>query len=293
MQTDKTRIVSHSSRSSEYSKLTGEVAEALASIGLDLLLRSLAEFNTVCAIYLLADGEDLVRDRDVEIVEELEVRRALACRNNSLRQRTRTGTTLCPVVAHDCSISASGQRLLTDELELGGCIRSEYPRLGATQDDKRKRNVRELVDGDDDLQPKLARVLNVLHEVLAALSEGLEVLLRVRLVERLARCDVRSTAVHLQCASRRDNDNGVRLQAAGAALDVAELLETHVSSKTTLRQDVPDTVGRIALLGTGELEGDPVRQDGRVAMCDVRERPSMNKDGGALHYCQQNHRRVR
>ena len=86
-------------------------------------------------------------------------------------------------------------------------------------------NLREAVDGHDDLDAELARVLDVLRQVLAALPESHEVLLGVRLVQRLSGRHVWSTAVHLQCASRRDNDNGVRLQAAGAALDVAELLE--------------------------------------------------------------------
>ena len=141
---------------------------------------------------------------------------------------------------------------------------------------------RELVDGDDDLDAELARVLDVLREVLAALLESDEVLLRVRVVERLARRYVGSSTVHLQRAGRCDDDRRVGGQAADAALDVAELLHTHIGAETTLGEHVPDAIRRVTLLSTRKLERDTVGEDRGVAVGDVREGAGVDEDGGAL-----------
>ena len=54
-------------------RLTRQVAVALASVRLDLLLRKLAELNAVCAVDLLRDDLNLLLDRKLEVVQELEV----------------------------------------------------------------------------------------------------------------------------------------------------------------------------------------------------------------------------
>ena len=103
-------------------------------------------------------------------------------------------------------------------------------------------NLREAVDGHDDLDAKLARVLDVLRQVLATLLESHEVLLGVRLVQRLAGRHVGSTTVHLQGTSGSDDDGTVGLETTDAALDVAELLHAHVRTEATLRKHVSNAV---------------------------------------------------
>ena len=82
----------------------------------------------------------------------------------------------------------------------------------------------------------------MLRKVLTPLLEDLQVLRRVGLMEGFARCDLRTASMHLQCAGGRDDDGCVGFQAAHAALDVAELLHSHVGTETTLCQDVANLV---------------------------------------------------
>lgn len=103
--------------------LTSEVAEALASVGFDLLLSQLAQLDAVCTVDLLANAADLVDNGEVEVVQILESRLSLACRDDCLSKGTSTGTTLSPVVANDSSIGTAGQRLLPDELKLSRRVR--------------------------------------------------------------------------------------------------------------------------------------------------------------------------
>ena len=122
----------------------------------------------------------------------------------------------------------------------------------------------------------------MLHEVLATLLQCLQVLFRVRLMKRFAGRDVRTTAMHLQCTGRRDDHHCVRLQAAGAALDVAELLHAHVRAEAAFGEHVADARGLVTLLGTRELQRDAVGEDGRVPVRDVGERTRVDEDGGTL-----------
>lgn len=142
--------------------------------------------------------------------------------------------------------------------------------------------VRELVDSDQDLQPELLRVLNVPNQVLAPLPENLQVLLGVRLVQRLSWGDLRSPAMHLQRAGGGNDNNSVRGETADSTLDIAELLHTHVRPEASFCEDVPTTRRIFALLGPCELQGNTVGEDGRVAMSYVGEGTSMNKDRSTL-----------
>ena len=50
-----------------------EVTEALASVRLELLRGELAQLNTIRAVNLLRDDLDLLFDRELKVVQELEV----------------------------------------------------------------------------------------------------------------------------------------------------------------------------------------------------------------------------
>ena len=99
--------------------LTGQVAEALASVRLNLLLCKLAELNAVSAVDLLRNCLDLLLDGEIEVVEELEVRGPLTDCDDGLRESASACTTLSPMVADDCSVSAASQSLRADKFELG------------------------------------------------------------------------------------------------------------------------------------------------------------------------------
>ena len=122
----------------------------------------------------------------------------------------------------------------------------------------------------------------MLDKVLASLLERDQVLLSVCIRERLARGDLRSSAVHLQRTGRRDDNDGVGLEAAHAALDVAELLHTHVGTEATFGEDVSRSRWVVAFFCTGEFESDPVGEDGGIAMSNIRERTSVDEDRRTL-----------
>lgn len=100
-------------------RLTGKVPVSLTSVRLNLRLRKLAELNTIAAVNLPNDRVDLILDRHVEIIQELEARLALARSDEGLRELDGAGSTFGPVVADDGGICTSRQGLLADELELG------------------------------------------------------------------------------------------------------------------------------------------------------------------------------
>lgn len=122
----------------------------------------------------------------------------------------------------------------------------------------------------------------MLDQVLRPLLQRHQIFLRIRIRQRLPRRHLRSTPMHLQRPRRRHNDNRVRRKARNSALNVAELLHAHIRTESTLSQDIANTVGRITLLRTRKLQRHPVRQDRRVSMRDVRERPSMHKHRRSL-----------
>ena len=94
----------------------------MTRVCIDLLLRTFTELNPVRAVNLLRDDLDLLRDRQVEVVQELEVGLALTDGDDGFSERTRAGTALSPVVANNCGVRTAGERLLTDELEFGRCV---------------------------------------------------------------------------------------------------------------------------------------------------------------------------
>ena len=139
-----------------------------------------------------------------------------------------------------------------------------------------------MVDGNDDLDTKLLRVLNVLAKVLAALLESDEIFFGVGLVKRLTRRDVWSSTMHLERPCSRDNNSSIGLQSTHAALDVGEFLHTHIGTEAALSEDIANPVGRVTFFGTSKLQGDAVSKNGRVSVGDIGKWSCVNEDGGTL-----------
>lgn len=242
-----------------------QVAKALGSIGINLLLRQLRELHLLGTVHLLADSLHALLNSALSGVKELEVLLLLASRDNSLSEINGTSTTLSPVVSGNSILSTSSLGLLADNLDLG---------LGVGL---------KLVDGDNDWDTVLLGVLNVLLEVDAALAENLGVLLGVDLVEWGTWGDWWTAAVNLQGTDSGDNDNTVWLEAGGSALDVEETLTAHGEIETSLG-DNEAGLGVVVLidLSTGKLESKLVSNDGGSTNGDVGEWTSVDKDWGTL-----------
>ena len=118
----------------------------------------------------------------------------------------------------------------------------------------------------------------MLNQVLASFPENLQVLLRVRLMQRLSGGDLRASTMHLQRTGGGDDNHSVWGKATDPALDITELLHTHVGPETPFCEDIPPTRRILTLLGPRELQGNAVGKDGGVSMGDIGERASVNKD---------------
>ena len=88
----------------------------MTSVRLNLLLSKFAELDAIRTVDLLGDDLNLLFDGQVQVVQELEVRWALADGDYGFGKSTGTCTTLGPVVADDGCICAASKRLLSDEL---------------------------------------------------------------------------------------------------------------------------------------------------------------------------------
>lgn len=104
-------------------------------------------------------------------------------------------------------------------------------------------------------------------------------------MQGLAGRHFRATSVHFERSRCRDNHNGVGIQPANAALDVAELLHAHVGTEAAFSEHVANALWAVALLGPGQFQGDLVCNDRGVAVRDVCEWPSMDEDRCALVPC--------
>jgi len=102
---------------------TREIRVALPGIRFDLLLSEIAQLYTISAVDIPCDDSNLLFDGEVQIVKKLESGFALAGSDQSFRELSRTGATLCPVIANNGSIRTTSQCLLPDELKFCGCIR--------------------------------------------------------------------------------------------------------------------------------------------------------------------------
>lgn len=75
---------------------------------------------------------------------------------------------------------------------------------------------------------------------------------------------------------------GIRHEPTDTALDIAELLHSHVRAKATLCEDIPNAIGAITLISASKLERDTVSKDGGVAVGNICERSCVYEDWCAL-----------
>ena len=59
-------------------------------------------------------------------------------------------------------------------------------------------------------------------------------------------------------------------------------LHSNVGTETGLGDDISGSAGIVSLFSTGELESDPVGNDGRVSVGNVGKGTGVNEDGGSL-----------
>lgn len=90
----------------------------MASVGLYLLLSKLTQFYAIRAVDLLGDDVDLFLYREVEIIQELEIRCPFTNSDDRFSESTSAGAALGPVIADDRSVSTCSQCLLANKLEL-------------------------------------------------------------------------------------------------------------------------------------------------------------------------------
>lgn len=123
-------------------------------------------------------------------------------------------------------------------------------------------NLRELVDGNDNLETEFLGILDMFTQVGTSLLQKIEVFFSVDSIEGFTGGDGRSTSVHLECSDGGDKDHSVRGQARNSSLDVAEFLHTDIGTESSFSDDITVSVLVISLLDTSELECDSVGNDG-------------------------------
>ena len=120
--------------------------------------------------------------------------------------------------------------------------------------------VKKLVYRYNDGSLELTRAAEVSCEIFQAARQGCGI--------RLGECIQRHATMHLQGADGGHNDNGFRLEARLAALDVNESVPTEIKGETGFRH-------RIIGVGQGHARG----QNGIATMSDVRKRSAMEEGG--------------
>lgn len=98
----------------------------LSGIRLDLLLGLVAQVDAIRAVHLLGDNLNLLGQRLVDVVQELELAVTLACLDDGLGERQGTLTALGPVVGRDGLVGAGAEGKVGDELELGFRVGAVY-----------------------------------------------------------------------------------------------------------------------------------------------------------------------
>ena len=229
-------------------------AEADALVVVELAAGGRVVLDAVGAVHLLGDRLDLLPQRGLVGVEELELRGLLGGLGHGFRQLRASLASLGEVVADRRAGAAAGGDL-GDGLVLGRVVCREGV-------DRHHRA--DAVEGD---------VLDLLLEVRRAHVDLVRVLRQELVGERSAGDDLVLARVGLQGPDRGDEHGGVGTEPGVAALDVEELLG-------------PD-VGAEAGLGDEEVRGvdaDEVAHDRRVAVGDVPERAGVN-DGRRVLQC--------
>lgn len=170
-----------------------------------------------------------------------------------------------PVIGEDGVFGAGLDGFLADNFHFGGSVGGE------------------LVDGDDDGHAVGLGVGDVLGKVDAAGTEDLDVFLLVDGAEGSTGGDGGPAAVDLKGADGGDDDDDVGDEAGGAALDVEEALAAHGEVEAGFGDDKTGLGGVVLVgLGTRELEGHLVGEDGAVADGDVGEGAGVDEYGCAF-----------
>ena len=142
--------------------------------------------------------------------------------------------------------------------------------------------LRKLVDSNDNLETKFARILDVLGEVLATFLQCYKILFCISFMQRFSWNHIWSPAVHFQGPCGGNNDRCIWLEAAGTAFNVAKLFQTHVSTESSLGENVTSSIFRIPFLRTGQFQSHEISKDRRVSMSNIGKGASVYEDGSTL-----------
>ena len=219
---------------------TGALPKPIGLESRELVAHRLVGGRVLGAVDFLGDGADLLEQRHVVGIEQLQL--GLAGVAHLDHRARHVGGALAahrPVVGHQ-RLDAERLALLLDQRDLGVGVGGEA------------------VDRDHRRDAELLDVLHVTLEVRHAGFERLEVfLLEIVLLH---------AAVHLERADGGDDHRAVRLQAGLAHLDVEELLAAEVGAEAGFGHHI-----------VGELERGRGRQHRVAAMRDVGERPAVDE----------------
>ena len=109
--------------------LTRKATKPLAGIRVDLRASQIAEFDPVGTVDLFANDIDLLLDREIEVVQELEVRGGFTACDDCSSELSSSGSTLRPMIADDSSIGSASNGLVLYEGEFCRSVRARNPAL--------------------------------------------------------------------------------------------------------------------------------------------------------------------
>ena len=183
---------------------------------LDLLLGRRQEEDPVRAVDTRRDRLDLLLDRRVERIDEVERVRLLGRGDDGLGERRSSRAAFLEGVVHLRGVGAVLDRERAQPFDFV---------LGVA---------REAVDRNDRVQAELANDSEMPRQVRRAVLDRIN-------------APVRFPRVVLERLHRRDEHDRVRPQVAGTADDVEELLHPHVRAEAALRDDVVSELQRHAV----------------------------------------------
>ena len=96
----------------------------MAGVCVNLRTGEFAELDSIGTVDLFANDVDLLFDREIEVVQELEVRRGLATRDHCSSELAGSGSTFCPVITNDRDIGTTSDGQFLYEGEFGGGVRT-------------------------------------------------------------------------------------------------------------------------------------------------------------------------
>ena len=105
-------------------RLTRKAIESLAGVCVNLRASKVAEFDSVGAVDLFAYCGDFFLNRESEIIQELEFRGGFTARNNRSSELAGSGSTFCPVIANNRSVSTTSDSHFLHKGEFGGGVRA-------------------------------------------------------------------------------------------------------------------------------------------------------------------------